>query len=558
VIILGASVSALFAGAGCGGGTADCPGGCPECEECVYGVCVPEPGCDAGTDGGGDTVEPDGDVVREDTAVPDDGTGPDDGGEPDDAIRPDDGGEPDDAIRPDDGGREDAGPGEERCNGEDDDGDGLTDEGFPCALGAPALCVTSCGTTGVGACTAACELPTGAACTPPSETCNGADDDCDGACDDGFPCCAGTTIACPTWCGSTGTAVCGLGCALGTCTPPLETCNGTDDDCDGTCDEGFACCAGATLPCTTTCGSSGTATCTERCTVGATCTPPAETCNGVDDDCDTTVDEGCAANDTCATAAAYTMGTTVTGSTASSADDATPPCVTSGAGGRDVFHVFTSAAVSDVFCHSQGSGYDTVLYASATCGMGDLGCNDDVYYGYVTWSAVSLDNVPAGRTYVAVDGFYSTGGNYSLTCYQTPADDPTDRCGQPGLIPRPGSGSPTAQVSGNTCGLGDEYSASCVAGDGGEAVYYLALRDARTVTFSTCNTATVADTVIYVRNACTPTAADLHCNDNAGSTGTCSTITASLSPGIYYVFVDTPDSMLPVCGAFRLDVSGAW
>src|SRR5262245_20311838 len=72
------------------------------------------------------------------------------------------------------------------------------------------------------------------------------------------------------------------------CAAP-ESCNGADDDCDGTADEDFACVAGEATACTTSCGSAGTSTCTATCDVGA-CAPPAEECNGADDDCDSTFD----------------------------------------------------------------------------------------------------------------------------------------------------------------------------------------------------------------------------------------------------------------------------
>jgi hypothetical protein len=73
-----------------------------------------------------------------------------------------------------------------------------------------------------------------------------------------------------------------------------EQCNGRDDDCDGSIDDGFPCARGADVSCTTSCGSLGTVTCTEACTVpeDEPCMPPDEVCNGVDDDCDGKVDEG--------------------------------------------------------------------------------------------------------------------------------------------------------------------------------------------------------------------------------------------------------------------------
>jgi hypothetical protein len=208
-------------------------------------------------------------------------------------------------------------PPEEICNGEDDDCDGGTDDGFSCAAGAVAACTTTCGTTGTGACTDACEPAAAAACDPPVEACNNeVDDDCDGETDEISPeqCEPGTTVACHGPCDPAGerlgSGICTDACLPPegeACTAPDETCNGRDDDCDTLSDEDFACTAGQAAPCTTTCGSNGTGTCLDVClpAVPGACIPPAETCNGLDDDCVGGCDNGfecCAgASGTCIT-----------------------------------------------------------------------------------------------------------------------------------------------------------------------------------------------------------------------------------------------------------------
>jgi hypothetical protein len=187
----------------------------------------------------------------------------------------------------------------ETCDGEDDDCDELCDEGFDCCAGEDRLaCWTVCGSVGEGTCTEECTSPDGLdSCEPPAETCNGYDDDCDDLADDGFDCAAGTTTECTTTCGSTGTGTCTDACEAPLpdgCHPPAESCNGEDDDCDGSCDEGFACCAGEDVECVTTCGSVNVLPCTDECAVpgesACTVTYELDCDDGQDNDCDSMID----------------------------------------------------------------------------------------------------------------------------------------------------------------------------------------------------------------------------------------------------------------------------
>jgi hypothetical protein len=207
----------------------------------------------------------------------------------------------------------------EVCNGKDDDCDGRVDN----VRGTPNPLTLSCyggpaATRGVGACKdglQTCANTAWGACLgavlPSPEVCNGVDDDCDGHVDNVL----GTTTPLSQSCyggpaGTAGVGVCTAGSqtcstgAWGVCAgevlPSAESCNGKDDDCDGRVDN----VPGTNDPLTATCyggaaGTEGVGPCRAgeaTCTSGAwgSCAgqvlPVAESCNGVDDDCDGHID----------------------------------------------------------------------------------------------------------------------------------------------------------------------------------------------------------------------------------------------------------------------------
>ena len=74
-------------------------------------------------------------------------------------------------------------------------------------------------------------------------------------------------------------------CAVGACEEGWLDCNGAPED---GCEAPSECNGGSA--CTTSCGSSGTLSCADRC--APSCTPPAELCNLADDDCDGACEQG--------------------------------------------------------------------------------------------------------------------------------------------------------------------------------------------------------------------------------------------------------------------------
>jgi hypothetical protein len=191
-----------------------------------------------------------------------------------------------------DDGNPDVNPGAaEVCNGIDDDCDDEVDEGDP---GGGGVCSTGL----LGECAAGTEVCSGGGLicvqnvSPSAEVCDGLDNDCDGTVDSFTKLCGGGGVG---QCALPGTQTCFNG-TFGLCEgeggPSAEICDGVDNDCDGTVDDGdpgggAACDTGLSGVCAaglTTC-LSGELACNQD------VFPSTEVCNALDDDCDGTVDE---------------------------------------------------------------------------------------------------------------------------------------------------------------------------------------------------------------------------------------------------------------------------
>lgn len=424
--------------------------------------------------------------------------------------------------------------------------------------------------------------------------CTAPETDCSGSCVN--------TATDKTNCGTCGTVCPGeQGCLDGTCAASgclgdLTDCSGTcvntatdrtncggcgvacrtDQVCRGTCQ-----CATSRTECSGTCidtrsdpancGACGTTCGADQACVesscSTSCTAPTTACDGycvnttndrnhcgncttVCAATETCIDGRCTGGvtipgDTCSSPITVTGGGRYTGTMNSASPDYTATC--GGVAGEDIVFQYTLSETQDVFINTFGTDFDTVLYVQSTCGGGtELGCSDDAANGYQS-ELILLDQPAGGPYYIVLDSFFvldtPAEGDYVLDVYfSTPSLFEGDACGDPEYIDI----ATVTTIEGDTTPWwwfnARDDTLTCSGDPGGlDMVYYFVVDqfDAPlTVTFATCGT-TGWDTILDLRSICDDSSSSVECNDdNCGVGEYQSSLTATLSAGVYYLWVD--------------------
>ncbi len=183
-----------------------------------------------------------------------------------------------------------------------------------------------------------------------------------------------------------------------------EVCDGVTNDCDSSVDEGFGCVQGSVAPCHTSCdpggATTGSQTCQPNCTLGA-CVPPLESCDGRDNDCDGAVDDGSPC-----TPRSGAMTCTDSCGNFSGRQACSDSCQPSGACTSQVDRTFTQSQHLHTACGFPCCGAAATGYC-AWCS--EAGCTMEYGSG---WAATQY---PVGNYEASVSVHARGGGSFTIT-----------------------------------------------------------------------------------------------------------------------------------------------
>jgi hypothetical protein len=174
------------------------------------------------------------------------------------------------------------------------------------------------------------------------------------------------------------------------------------------------------------------------------------------------------------------------------------------------------------------SDFDGVLSLLDACGAGaTLGCNDD----FQDTAHARLDlTLQPGTYYVAVDGYASAQGEFTLLAQVQPLRPLAEVCADAPPLPI------GQQVSGTTAGSPNYFQATCAGGAGApDQVHRLDVPQRSRVRV---HQHSQHDGALYIRRSCEDPTSELVCNDDFGGSTSESLVTAVLDPGQYFVISD--------------------
>jgi hypothetical protein len=297
----------------------------------------------------------------------------------------------------------------------------------------------------------------------------------------------------------------------------------------------------------------------------------------VDNDRDSRVDcldSDCSGEPACAVTCperTLTTGSALVGSTVGLGDEAAGTC--GGTNGSDVTVSFTAPTAGDWVFSTNGSAFDTVLYALDACGGAQLACDDDAGTGDASQIVVPMT---AGQAItLVVDGFsLSASGDYILaagpvTVVESACTDGLDNdldgavdCTDSDCAAEAACAASCADfiwtvgvpgaLAGSTLGATNSFAGSCGGGGAPDLVYAFTAPTTAVYTIDTLGSP--LDSVLYVADACVG-GVELACNDNTGGTRQ-SEVTVALTAGqtVYIVVDGFSNAIIYALGAFTLNI----